>query len=245
MSMMIPATVRAAIEEVFGPRHFFVAKPNRLRVEHVAFQRLPWEIFRGNLLDPSHTRETAEFEAWNLFLDTGDEPGGAPLISIKWQPARQQLFIVRQILSHGFEAYEDPPGVILSRPVQKWLAELAGTIEIEHFDSDTLRAELAGHVFRAVIGSSRLPITSIESPLPAFSLGQLAYLSNRSDSCEAQSDPLAFLRSALVQNCKTIEQVKALEVALRAIENREVPRLADVLMTSIGHDSETPDRIAK
>jgi hypothetical protein len=245
MSMMIPATVRAVVEEAIDPGRFFVTKPNRLRVEHGASQQLPWEIFRGHLLDPSRTRETAEFEAWDLFLDSEDEPGGAPLISIKWQPARRRLFIVRQILSHGFEAYEDPPGVILSRPLQKWVAELAGTIELDHFAPDTLRAELAGYVFRAVIGSSRLPITSVESPLPAFSLGQLAYLSNRADTCEAQSDSIAFLSSALNHTSTTIEQAKAFEVALRAIETREVPRLADVLMTSIGHDSETPDRIAK
>src|SRR6202521_1707082 len=93
--------VPAAIEKALCPGCFFVATPQRLRIEHVAAQRVPWEIFRGHLLEGAHARESAEFEAWNLFLDNGHAANSAPLISIKWQRAWQRLFIVRQILSYG------------------------------------------------------------------------------------------------------------------------------------------------
>ncbi|MBI3836724.1 MAG: hypothetical protein HY288_02155 [Planctomycetia bacterium] len=212
-------------------------------MEHVAAQRVPWEIFRGHLLDPAHARESAEFEAWNLFIDDDQEPGVAPLVSIKWQRAWQRLFIVRQILTHGFEAYEDSPGVILTREVQKWVAELAGTIDLELLDADALPAELATYIFLAVIGSSRLPITSLESPLPAFSLGRLAYLPERSDSRQEESDPIAFLQSALAEDHKIIEQAKALEIALRAIDVHEAPSLMCVWEHSFRNHRETPDRI--
>jgi hypothetical protein len=245
MSITMPATVYAAIEEALCLGCFFVAKPRRLRVEHLASQRVPWEVSRGHLLDGTHARESAEFEAWNLFLDNNHETSAVPLISIKWQPKSQRLFVVRQILTHGFEAYEDSPAVILSRPVQKWVCELVGTIEVGHFGRAALPAELARYVFLAVIGSSRLPITSLESPLPAFSLGQLGYLANLSGSCREESDPIAFLRSALAGDHTAVEQAKALETALRAIDAGEVPRLVAALEICCGNSQKGPNRIGE
>ncbi len=238
-------TVGVAVDKALCPGCFFVAKPRRLRIEHVATEQVPWEIFRGHLLDPAHARESAEFETWNVFLDGSPEPGGAPLISIKWQRAGRRLYIVRQILSHGFEAYEDPPGVILSRPVHKWVSELTGTIELDRLESDALPAELARYVFLAVVGSSRLPITSLESPLPDFSLGKLAYLPELSDSHAHQSDPIALVQSALALDRAMIEQAKALEIALRVIDAGDVPLLAGVLQDSIRNHPEAPDRISE
>ena len=34
---------------------------------------------------------------------------------------------------------------------------------------------MSGEVFRAIVGTSRLPLTSVEAPLPAFSFGKLFY----------------------------------------------------------------------
>ena len=123
--------VRAAVEKVLLPGCFFVASPGRLRIEHAAAEHVTWEIYRGYLLDSALTRETVQFEAWNVFLDffdglAGERAAAVPLISIKWQADLGRIHVTRQILTHGFEAYEDAPGVILSRQVHKWIAELVG-----------------------------------------------------------------------------------------------------------------------
>jgi hypothetical protein len=240
---MMPDTIRAVVEKALCPGCFFVAAPLQLRVEHAAREQVPWELFRGHLLDPAHARESADFETWNVFVEAEAAACTSPLISIRWQPALQRLFVVRQILTHGFEAYEDAPGVILTRPVHKWVAELVGTIAIDGLKPQDLAAELANDVFLAVIGNSRLPITSLESPLPAFSLGQFGYLPRLSDVDRAQLDPVAFFESAVSADRSEIEQAKALELAMRAVGSADVPRLVDVLKRLIRMHPENPDRV--
>jgi hypothetical protein len=211
-----PEFIREAIGRALGGGHFFVASARRLRVEHVASEQAVFEIFRGHLLDAAHSRRVEKFETWNVFVDEASNAAEAPLISIRWQQVPERVFIVRRILTHGFEAYEDSPGVILSREVQKWVAELAGTIALGAVDKDELEFELARYVYLAVIGTSRLPITSLESPLPAFSLGEMAYLPGLAGADCVCSDPTEFLRAALRSPVSTFELAKALELALRA-----------------------------
>ncbi len=223
--------IRAAIDNVLQPGSFFVAAPARLRIEHVDREELPWEVFRGHLLDRVHARSVAHFEAWNVFLDQDEAPGAAPLISLKWQIETAQVHVTRHILTYGYEAYQDPPGVILSRPVHKWVAELAGTIDLRWFQDDdaALNAELATYVFLAMIGANRLPITSIESPLPAFSLGEFSYLPRLKGPTGAWTDPVAFLSAALDDERPLVEQAKALETALRATSTDQLPALVAAL----------------
>ena len=130
------------------------------------------------------------------------------------------MFVVRQILTYGFEAYEDPPGVIETRPVEKWVRELVGTVDLARLPRKELPHELGIYLMLAVVGTSRLPITSLESPLPAFSLGQLAYLPSLSGSEETWTDPIAMFRSAVDGGLPVFEQAKALETALRAARAR-------------------------
>jgi hypothetical protein len=223
--------IRAAIDDVLQRGSFFVAAPAKLRIERVDREELPWEVFRGHLLDPSHVRSVAHFEVWNVFLDQVAAPAAAPLISIKLQGETCQVHVTRQILTYGFEAYEDPPGVFLSRPVHKWVAELVGTIDLRWFQKDdaALTVELATYVFLAVIGGNRLPITSIESPLPAFSLGQFSYLPRLQGSTGPWTDPVAFLSAALDDQRPLVEQAKALETALRASSTDQLPALVATL----------------
>ncbi len=191
---------------------------------------LPWEVFRGHLLDPAHARSRARFASWHVYLDDA-ERAPAPLISLKFQVEPARLFVTRQILTHAFEAYEDAPGVILTRPVQKWVAELIGTLELEGLRGD-LNEELSSYVLLSVIGTSRLPITSLESPLPAFSLGQLAYLPRLAESDHSGTDPLAYLRAALDGTRPLLHRAKALETALRATTADDVPAISHVLAAS-------------
>ena len=123
--------MHSAVNQALCPGSFFVAPPGKLRIEHVADETVPWEIFRGHLLDAAHARVNKRFSSWHVFLDLAEAPAAAPLLSIRRQREQNKVFVTRQILCHGFEAYEDAPGVILSRPVEKWVSELVGTIEPE------------------------------------------------------------------------------------------------------------------
>jgi hypothetical protein len=236
-----PDCIREAIGRALTGGRFFVAKTRRLRVEHVANEKAVWEVFRGHLLDAAHSRRTEEFETWNVSFDETTTAAEAPLISLRWQEGPQRVFIVRRILTHGFEAYEDAPGVILSREVQKWVAELVGAIALDELDKDQLESELARYVFLAVIGTSRLPITSLESPLPAFSLGEMAYLPGLTGADQVNGDPEAFLRAALECKVSTFELAKALEAALRATPPESAAGIARALREPAPPHTTEPD----
>ena len=55
-AVMSDAAVEELVKSVLSPGRFFVASPGRLWVERVERVALPFEIFRGHLLDPAHTR---------------------------------------------------------------------------------------------------------------------------------------------------------------------------------------------
>ncbi len=236
-----PEFIREAIGRALAGGHFFVAPTRRLRIEHVASEQAIWEVFRGHLLDASHSRRMEEFETWNVILDEGSKAAEAPVVSVRWQQGQQRVFIVRRILTHGFEAYEDSPGVILSREVQKWVAELVGTIALDTVDKDELESDLARYLFLAVIGTSRLPITSLESPLPAFSLGHFAYLPGFAGADRACDNPEEFLRAALESKVSTFELAKALEIALRATPPDAVAGIARLLREAAPRHTAEPD----
>jgi hypothetical protein len=225
--------VRAGIERVLRPGCFFVAAPEAFRIQPLE-ETIPWEIFRGHLFDAAAARGTETFAAWHVFVDappTDGSPGSAPLVSVRWQPQRAVLYVTRQILTYGFEAYEDTPGVILSRPVQKWATELVGTIELGAVDASSLASEVGTLVRLAIVGTSRLPTASLETPLPAYSLGRLAYLPGLSAAEHPCTDALDFLRAALSQHRPLAEQAAALETALR-VEAVGLAALADRLLAA-------------
>ncbi len=242
-------SVREIVGRALGPGCFFVATPARLRIEHVESEQVRWEIFRGHLLDPAHAQEVRDFESWHLYVDSAEDLASTPLISLRWQLTTQQLFLTRQILTHGFEAYEDSPGVILTRTVEKWVSELIGTLDVGELTEQAFDAELAAYVFLAVVGTSRLPITSSESPPPAFSLGQLGYVPQLSDSSEAWTDPVAFFeatvqRSTDQRSIEIVQQAKSLETALRSLSDSALPELVRALKKMATNRPDGADRIA-
>ncbi|HEX3726256.1 MAG TPA: hypothetical protein VHV08_08435 [Pirellulales bacterium] len=195
-------------------------------MERRSAARVPWEIFRGHLLEAAHSRETIVADTWSVFLDDADAPASVPLLSVLWESEHDCLHVVRQILTYGFEAYEDSPGVILARDVEKWVPEFVGTLDAKQSAHD-LSSELSQDVFLAVIGTSRLPITSLESPLPAFSLGQLAYLPFDFQRQAAWDDAIDFASAAFASD-QALVQAKALEIALRAVPDHELERLTQL-----------------
>ena len=174
--MIDPTTLRGCVESSLSAGRFFVAQPQALRVERVDGEDVPWELFRGHLLDAAQTTASRQFQAWHLYLDGQDTPADAPLISLYQDQDAETMFVVRRILVRGHAAYEDPPGVIQTRAVEKWARELVGSIDYAGLSAFELGMELGAYLELAIVGTSRLPITSLESPLPAWSLGQLAYL---------------------------------------------------------------------
>lgn len=62
-----PPAVRRLAAEVMRPEHFYVGPSLSLEWDHVAAEETAWDMFRGRLLDPAHTRERRVFEAWNVY----------------------------------------------------------------------------------------------------------------------------------------------------------------------------------
>jgi hypothetical protein len=202
-----PASIRTTIAATFASRHFTLVDARlEAQCDHVD---LPWEIFQGRLLDPAQTRERRTFEAWDLywFDNQGRQP--APTLSVLLDSNTMQLHVTRCLLCHAWEAYDAGDNVILSRETQKWSRELVGTIDIREFPTvPGLHDELICLIFQAVVGASRLPLTSVEAPLPAFTLGRLTYIAS-----EDEGD--LFVVRALRTNLNSREIVKLLEVLIR------------------------------
>jgi hypothetical protein len=211
------AAVRRVIADAWRPSCFFVGPSLTLEWEPVEREEGAWEIFQGRLLDPAHTRKRRTFETWNVHALTADGRSGEPLLSVKLDAAAGELFVVRGLEVYAWEGYDSGGGVILSRERRKWTRELVGEIRLEDFaDADELRDELICLLFHAVVGAGRLPLTSVEAPLPAFSFGELLYCYRD----VATAGPMRTGRdlTPLVADPRLnrLERVKALETLLHA-----------------------------
>jgi hypothetical protein len=162
--------LRRLAEALLEPRHFHGDWP--LAFRHEPAERLRWEVFQGRLLDESHTREERTFESWNVHHigDSGTSP--EPVLSLKLDAEARVLHVVRGVESYVREGYGSGGGVYLSRERRKWLRELVATLPLA--DEELLRDEAESALARAVTGT-RLPLTPVEAPLPAFSFGRLWY----------------------------------------------------------------------
>jgi hypothetical protein len=175
--------VRRLAAEAFRPAHFFVTPTLAVEWRHAEAEEAFWEVFQGRLLDPAHSRARRTFETWGLFQLGADEP----LLGLKLDAAAGELHVVRGLDSYVWEGYDAGGNVYRSRERRKWVRELAGTLPLERFaDLEEVRDELIVQLFQAVVGR-RLPLSSLEAPLPAFSFGELFYCHRGPD---AQGGPL-------------------------------------------------------
>ncbi|MFO0903640.1 MAG: hypothetical protein U0939_11605 [Pirellulales bacterium] len=175
------------VADVLSASAFFTAPGVSVRIEARPAETLRWEIFRGHLLDARQTREERTFRSWHIWIDDPEAPrgplgddSGAPSVALRWDAAREELNVTRAILIRGWEVYESRPGFLESRPAARWLSELVGTLDFRApwrrcASPEEQRRELAVVLAQAWTGVSRLPITSIEAPLPSFSLGRSGY----------------------------------------------------------------------
>src|SRR5262249_11481514 len=97
--------------------------------------------------------------------------------------------------------------------------------------------ELICRVFHAVVGASRLPLTSVEAPLPAFSLGRLVWFYRPGPRAES-SAPLCswteLLEAMRPAGLSEIEQAKLLETLLHATPRNEMADLVTRLVRQDG-----------
>lgn len=173
-----PNNVSTLIAELFRPAHFFLGPELELEWEEAAKEELSWEIFRGRLVDPAHTRQSRSFAAWKIYVKSppGEGRPNEPLLALYFDVDARQLHVVRGVESYVWEGYDAGGNVYLSRERRKWVRELVRTVELDCFvDAEELGDELACSLFHAVVGTSRLPLSSAETPLPQFSFGQLFY----------------------------------------------------------------------
>jgi hypothetical protein len=215
--------VREAISELLQPAHFYAASSIQLEFENLTVEQTPWEILRGQLIPGHLTRNMEVFESWNVFMVRDGQRSGEPVLSVKLDAKHGQLHIVRGLLCWTWEGYHAGDNVYLSREVQRWVRELVRTFSIDALLAENLSEELALWLFRAVVGLSRLPLTSLEAPLPAFVLGELAYF--RQDLADNRHEPLASWRQLLTAYCadwQAEQQSKWLEFLLRCLPADDV-----------------------
>ena len=153
---LTPTLVREVVSRSLERSHFQIAPLAHLEREFRPEVEQRWEVFRGRLLDPAHTRQMETFEEWNLILIEGAERPPEPLISLKLDTRRGELHVVRALLCHVWEGYDSGGGVMLSRETTRWVRELVETIALEEMSTNVdLLDELSCAIYRAVVGSSR------------------------------------------------------------------------------------------
>jgi hypothetical protein len=193
-------------------------------------ETIPWESFHGRLLDPKQARGTSAFRSWTVTQIEDGAPAPEPLLALRWDVDRRVVHVTRALLCYAWEAYDGQGNVILSRETTRWLPELVGSVPFDDFTSTAeLRDELMGQVWLAVIGTSRLPLTSVEAPLPAFTLGQMHYVCS-ADTLAAPGPGPWFadaLPRAPWQAMSRREQAKLLEFLLRAASPDEAAAAAE------------------
>jgi hypothetical protein len=238
--------VRAVMADAMQPRHFFVGQPLVLDWQYSPSEEIAWEIYQGRLLEAAHTRLRQTFEAWHVFCIEAGTRSAEPLLSLKLHASSRQVHVTRAVHCYAWEGYHAGDNVYLSRETRKWIRELVGTIPLERFlDRDNLRDEIIGLLFQAVIGCSRLPLQSVDAPLPAYSLGWLGYL-YRTKLATTPSDatPMRSFRELIEQGLHAelawLEKAKLLETLLRSTAETDLGEAAELFMSrwaNLGHST--------
>jgi hypothetical protein len=234
--------VRRIVADAVQPARFFVGPQTRLEWEHRDAEEVSWEVFRGRLLDPAHTRQRRTFESWNIYLLSDGGRSGEPLLSVKWDAAAGEIHVVRAVLSYAHEGYDAGGNVILTREVRKWVRELVGTIDLAEFASaDDLLDEIVCRLFQAVVGTSRLPLTSVEAPLPAFTFGELGYCRVQAAGNEPMRSGRELLNQARPKGRREI--VKVYELLLNVLAPEDLLSACDAARYLPGGITEHPDQM--
>ena len=121
------------IEDAMQPGNFFAAPELRISWIAARSETIPWEIFRGRLVDASQTRLQQTFLSWQVLEENETHPATEPTISVKLDVHERQIHVTRGLLAYVWEGHDTGGGVIESRECVKWTRELVGTIRLEEF----------------------------------------------------------------------------------------------------------------
>jgi hypothetical protein len=221
--------VETVCSEVIASSHFLVARSLNL---HGSRQREEpfWELFLGRALDHSQTREKNQFESWWISVEGDDS--AEPLLALRWDQVGEVIHVTRAIACRIREGYESGEGIFETREATRWVRELAGTVDLMSCrTAGRLRDELSGLLLQAVVGTSRLPLTSLESPLPAFTLGQLAYCFRSSKPpAESRCDVIHWTEQLADPSLSSFERAKIIESTLRSSHDADLESVRDCLL---------------
>jgi hypothetical protein len=239
--------VRNVIAQAIQPAHFFVGNPLRLEWQYSPSEEIAWEIYQGRLLEAAHTRLRETFESWNIFCVEAGSRSLEPILSLKLHRGSRRLYVTRAVYCYAWEGYHAGDNVYLSCETRKWVRELVGTVHLERFpDPDDLRDEIICLLFQAVVGCSRLPLQSMEAPLPAFSLGWLGYGYRGTLQSEPHgSAPLQsfwdLIERGLHGELAWLEKAKLLETVLRSTPATDLGVAAELFLNrwcALGHSTD-------
>ncbi len=220
--------VAALLDDVFRPAHFYIGPELHVAWRTGIVETIPWEIYQGRLLPPGQTRQRRTFRAWSLVPQGEAADENAVLLALKWDAERNEIHVVRGLECYVWEATGGTGNVVEGAETRRWLWELVGTIALADFTEEgELRDELICRLWQGVVGTSRLPLTSLEAPLPAYSLGHLAYVYRPGTE---NKEPLRNWRDLLeeigTQPRALREQAKLAESVLRAAPEDEIAEIA-------------------
>ena len=214
--------LHSIITTLLQPALFFVKPPYQWSVQPIAHETRRWENFRGQLLDPAFTRAEATFSTWHVELTPISRLIQGPIISIR-NPIKQpqELIVSRSLAVYGQETYVDH-GAIHSRLQAKWHEELIGIHDLSqpmslHQHIHALQCLLQ----QCVNGTSRLPVTSVESPHPLYLLGIMAYFPFAPQSSNPNQQPLSSsldLSQRLVHETDPAQQARCFDFLLRSTQ---------------------------
>ncbi|MEI7684750.1 MAG: hypothetical protein WCL32_06960 [Planctomycetota bacterium] len=212
------------LTSLWQPAHFFLANGLRCAWQFEAEQTLPWELFRGRLLGPGQARATQTFLSWNLLPVEGGVVGSEPLLSLLLDDAGS-VFVTRSLLCRVWTPVDSSEG-IGSEQRDRWVRELIGVAHRPDFASESdWAAEAASLIAQAIVGTSRLPLTSTEAPLPQFTFGQLTYVRRHDltgvDVRVPRRSWQELLATASPADLDEAGQAKLLEILLRSTPAEE------------------------
>src|SRR5262245_42060934 len=148
-------TVGEMIDAAMQPGNFFVDPEMPLTWIAARAETIPWEVFRGRLLPRNQTREQKSFLSWHVMEPDATEP----TISVKLDVQSRRIHVTRGFQAYVWEAVGD--SVIEGRESVAWTRELVGTIDLaDYADLESVHDELICLIWQAVVGTSRLPLTS-------------------------------------------------------------------------------------
>jgi hypothetical protein len=221
-----PDAFDSVLKQALAPGLFFVRRDHQLMFHPPSEETITWEIFRGQLLDSRHTREQQAFLSYHVGI-RDSEGTQAPLLTLRISRSTPPsplptVHVTRWLRLRIWEAFDDN-GAIGSREAERWVEELVGTASLATFnDLDSLLQELRLLVFHAFVGLSRLPLNSVEAPLPAFSLGMVGFFPSIRDADDCVRNPIALLDHAGGSRISLLEESKLLEFFLRTASPLEI-----------------------